>query len=178
MKTPREILLQRHRDRQSQLDRIRQNVLAKEFNTRRATAPTSIVHWVRVLWQQLILPCRRSWAVIAAAWVVIAALRVLTGAEPVPTATRTSSLDSAALQAKWRERLRLQSELLEITSEKVTEPRKTTLGPRSDTTPDSFPAVIQAAAHEHWMAAINPSSDLRFHTGLGIASTLSAPTLI
>jgi hypothetical protein len=78
MKTPREILLQRHQATQPQLDQIRREVLNTEFERegRRAAVPSP--HWVasmatlpQLLWRELVWPCRRTWAGLAATWLVL-----------------------------------------------------------------------------------------------------------
>jgi hypothetical protein len=67
VKTPREILLERHRSAAGKLDAIRQSMLAQ--NAPAETAPLS----TRLI-RELLLPLRWHLAGIAAAWVVVASL--------------------------------------------------------------------------------------------------------
>jgi hypothetical protein len=78
MKTPREILFVRHQDAAPKLDLIRQTTVAAVCDRRASandvheqrsqTAATTIL---RTLWHELICPCRRIWAGLAAVWVLI-----------------------------------------------------------------------------------------------------------
>ncbi|HEX4119498.1 MAG TPA: hypothetical protein VH619_02625 [Verrucomicrobiae bacterium] len=71
MKTPREFFLGRHEAAAPRLDRVRNAVLVSMANSRRSIA------WK--LWEELILPARRAWIGIAAAWVVVIGLNLLAG---------------------------------------------------------------------------------------------------
>ena len=77
MKTPRQILLDRLREAEPQLDAIRRAALGAVLKVRSGTGPTQ-ESWERggrrgplaVLWQELILPVRRVWIGLAAAWLI------------------------------------------------------------------------------------------------------------
>jgi hypothetical protein len=72
MKTPREILLARHRAVETELDAIRSEVVAQCHEGRRVTVTKSVLAYLPLLlWRELISPSRRTWAGIAAAWVLI-----------------------------------------------------------------------------------------------------------
>ena len=80
-KTPREILFERHRDAEGQLDAIRERVLVQELTAARAGtehgSPDVAQLLVRLpgrIWRELFWPCRRIWAGLAAAWFVIIAI--------------------------------------------------------------------------------------------------------
>jgi hypothetical protein len=62
MKTPREILLERHRAATPELDAIRRGIVDAKFRRRNLTT---------MIWQELIQPGRRIWSGLAAAWVLI-----------------------------------------------------------------------------------------------------------
>lgn len=86
MKTPREILLNRHQAVKTKLDRIRRTVVAemtgREMDSRaRGSWPELpwLVMAARTLWHGLVLPARRIWAGLAAVWVAIVAMRLATG---------------------------------------------------------------------------------------------------
>ncbi len=77
MKTPREVLLNRHRAIEPKLDEIRRSVCA---SGRRAAPRPSV--WAplfalpALLWRELIFPSRRMWAALSAAWMVLIVLNV------------------------------------------------------------------------------------------------------
>ncbi len=75
MKTPRDILLARHRAVETKLDAIRSGVVAQCRDGRRVAVPKIMVGGVAaftiLLWRELIFPSRRTWAGIAAAWALI-----------------------------------------------------------------------------------------------------------
>jgi len=64
MKTPRELLLERHQAIDPRLDALRREVLASRWKP--VTA-----HWLARLWQELFWSCRRTWTSLAAVWVVL-----------------------------------------------------------------------------------------------------------
>jgi hypothetical protein len=74
MKTPHDLLLARHRSTVPKLDAIRQSTVAavcdrRNFTERRSqTAATTIF---QTIWLELVWPCRRIWAGLAATWVLI-----------------------------------------------------------------------------------------------------------
>ena len=82
MKTPRAILFARHQAAAPKLDAIRREIVKAEFMDvgqashlsltsllfRMETGATPVL---RLLWRELILPSRRIWSGLAAAWVLI-----------------------------------------------------------------------------------------------------------
>ena len=82
MKTPREILLERHRATAPKLDVIRREIVDAEFKRagqasrlspseimkRSETGATPVL---QLLWRELILPSRRIWTGLAATWILI-----------------------------------------------------------------------------------------------------------
>ena len=88
-KTPREILFERHRTAEGRLDAIRERVLIQELTA----AGTGTAHGSRDLaqllaglpvriWKELFWPCRRIWAGLAAAWLVIIVINFQSLEEP------------------------------------------------------------------------------------------------
>src|ERR1700728_1434056 len=72
MKTPREILLARHRAVETELDAIRSEVVAQCHEERRVAVTKSVLTYLPLLlWRELIFPSRRTWAGNAAAGVLI-----------------------------------------------------------------------------------------------------------
>jgi hypothetical protein len=81
MKTPREILLERHRAVEPKLDAIRREVITDELNnpaTKEQRFGFELVSWFigrsKNVWQELILPSRRVWAGLTAIWILIVAV--------------------------------------------------------------------------------------------------------
>lgn len=96
MKTPRQILFERHADAQASLDALRQSVVAP---MRQRRSP-----WRELLWQELVLPIRPLLAGLSVAWVLILALH-LTARGPA-TERRTQSLPpSIAREAVEQQRI-------------------------------------------------------------------------
>ncbi|HEV2320710.1 MAG TPA: hypothetical protein VGV18_13220 [Verrucomicrobiae bacterium] len=77
MKTPREILLARHRAIEPGLDDIRRQIVEK-LNNKKAMEQSDVSAFVSLLlgcstniWRELIWPERRIWAGLAAVWILI-----------------------------------------------------------------------------------------------------------
>ena len=96
MKTPRQILFERHADAQASLDALRQSVVAPMRQRRRP--------WRELLWQELVLPLRPLLAGLSVAWALILALH-LTARGPA-TEPRTQPLPpSIAREAVAQQRI-------------------------------------------------------------------------
>ena len=120
MKTPREILLDRHRNAQPKLDAIRREVLAEFVQTKPAIekprpAPAfSFSSLASKLWSELILPCRHIWAGLAAVWMLIVALHLAAGSDQAPGITVNQvSKPGPEIVAAMRERRELMAQLLD-----------------------------------------------------------------
>jgi hypothetical protein len=80
MKTPREILLDRHRAAETRLDAIRRAVVSdlNDEATKEQSLDRSFVaaflRCSKTFWRELILPSRRIWAGLAAVWMAIFAI--------------------------------------------------------------------------------------------------------
>jgi len=68
MKTPRDILLARHKSADTKLDEIRRRTVI-ELTPRSTREPE--LPFVLKLWHELIWPCHRTWAGLAAVWLAI-----------------------------------------------------------------------------------------------------------
>jgi len=99
MKTPREILLQRHAAAAPKLDAIRSAAVGKLSNeaTKRRSFPTFFetvfLRCSNKFWLELVWPCRRTWAGLTAVWLLLAAFNLthtdhnqaVAGKSPPPT---------------------------------------------------------------------------------------------
>jgi hypothetical protein len=82
MRTPREILFQRHENAAQKLDAIRHEVIQELNNqgTKEQSRPASLVASLldcsKKLWLELVWPSRRIWTGLAAVWILILAANV------------------------------------------------------------------------------------------------------
>ncbi len=139
MKTPREILFERHQSAQPKLDALRRQALAECAET---TVPPEMsarvgpqFKWSHVplkLWQELIWPCRRIWAGLAAIWFVLLLLNLNLDERPAVATNRTSTLTPEVLMA-LREQRELLAQLLDSTPSAPASPAPPAAhGPRSE----------------------------------------------
>ncbi|HEY9174637.1 MAG TPA: hypothetical protein VI136_20315 [Verrucomicrobiae bacterium] len=118
MKTPRQILLARHQAAEPKLDSIRREAVRVAADVNRRTTPireltfaATISHGLGLLYRELIWPCRRTWAGLAAAWVALAVFN-LTQTEPARPTLAKSKTPPAELQMAFAEQQRLLAELI------------------------------------------------------------------
>ena len=117
MKTPREILFERHRSAEPKLDAVRQQAVAEVHDRRSLGAKTSAVTDRRYnggisFWRELILPRPQAWAGLAAVWVLILALKLSTH-DPSHVVTSKSSVPPEVI-AELRQQKHLFAELAGI----------------------------------------------------------------
>lgn len=80
MRTPREILLARHRAIEPKLDDIREDVVGNLNNKDAKTQSLSdslascLVNCLGVVWRELVMPSRGIWMGLAAVWILILAV--------------------------------------------------------------------------------------------------------
>ncbi len=139
MKTPRELLLLRHKASVPKLHRIRHNVIETavrgtasaqaEIDARADARPLAwICEFILRSWAELIVPSRRIWAGLAAVWL---ALIVINAAErATQPVTAGGGLSPGALQA-LTEQNRLLAELLQTSSPPTTDRPKPLPRPRT-----------------------------------------------
>jgi hypothetical protein len=121
MKTPREILLQRHQTAAPKLDVIRHDVLNAEFQAGQASRLSLISLFfqmekvwkpvLRLLWQELIWPCRRTWAGLAAVWMALLIFNV-SQRDKAELAARKLPPPSPEAILAWRQQEKLLAELI------------------------------------------------------------------
>ena len=136
MKTPREVLLQRHENAKPKLDVVRRGALAHALHSKEDEKSQTGSHglalrerfWITV-WEELVRPSRFAWGGMAAVWM---ALLVINGAmkEPQRIAQKRTPSDKAMVLQSIAEEKRLLAELLQaenkptpVRTEKVPSPR-------------------------------------------------------
>ncbi len=124
MKTPREILLQRHRAAEPRLDEIRRATVAKLPMRSTALVPGLASAVLRKLWRELIWPCRRTWAGLAAVWLGLVTLQI-GSRDAVEVASRKTPPPSADMLRVLREQQLLFAELVERAEPPAAERPKT-----------------------------------------------------
>jgi hypothetical protein len=138
MKTPREILLERHQATAPKLDAIRREVVA-ELNHKDAKAQSWAVNFVSLclggskqLWLELIFPYRRIWTGLAAVWVLIFVFN-FSQRDPSELMARKTPPPSPEMILAFRQQQRLLAELLGPNEPRAAEPPKLFLPqPRSE----------------------------------------------
>ncbi len=131
MKTPREIVLNRHQSAETPLDQIRRDVVAELRHEKAANCePPFLVAAGLKLWRELILPARRTWAGIAAVWMVIGVMN-LAQSDRTTAAVGVSPVTPQELRAASEQRRALLLELALLPISEPAEPAKPNLQPRS-----------------------------------------------
>src|SRR4051812_32642609 len=128
MKTPREILLERHQVVRLKLDAIRHTVVGKLNNkgTKEQNQGLNLVSlFLRCgenIWRELVLPSRRIWAGLAATWLLIAVFNLsMNRSSHVRLAASSPSLEM--IQA-YRQQERLLAELIGGNEPRVADARR------------------------------------------------------
>ena len=138
MKTPREILLERHLQAEPRLDEVRRKALAVVAASSTAeTLETGggsgglFFAALKKGWMELIWPSRRAWAGLAVLWLVVGAanLEMKDSAQGGPP---TRSAPVRELAQGLEEQRRLLSELLQSPKTASTEPQRVTPRRRSE----------------------------------------------
>lgn len=131
MKTPREILLARHKAIEPKLDDIRQNIVG-ELNNKGAKTqsishtPLSVFLGLpKVVWRELVWPSRRIWAGLAAVWILIVAANF--SIRDHPTVKMAKSPTSGQMVMAFRQQQQLLNELLGPDDPPVAEAKKSYL---------------------------------------------------
>lgn len=135
MKTPREILLARQRAIEPKLDAIRHAVVgkltneaAKQRNLLNSLA-SLFLGGAKNLWRELVWPCRRTWAGLAAVWILILAVNFSMRDHSQPGFAKASPSPQLILALRQQEQLL--NELIGPNQASIAEPQKT-YSPRPD----------------------------------------------
>ena len=130
MKTPREVLLARHRGIEPKLEQMWPSVAAvcdrrgsREVGAHRAP--------LQLLWRELIWPCRRVWAGLACAWTLIIVVHVASS-EPTTRDTGKTPPQSREEMQALAEQRRMLAQLIEPTAEPSEKHKSELPGPRSE----------------------------------------------
>ena len=136
MKTPRELLLERHQSAEAKLKTIRADDLARHARasanqpSRQLQSSFSRASAARQFWQEALWPWRRVWLGLASVWLVLLALNLATDEGPKMASHKTPPPDPE-LMAALREQRRLMLELIEPSAPAPASRPKAT-GPRSE----------------------------------------------
>ena len=128
MKTPRELLLEKHRAAIPALDALRRNALvqiSRPQSNQVKSAPFGLK-----LWAELITPYRRIWSGLAGAWVVIVGLQ-LASADHSPSSMADVGPISAETRMAAQQQQREFAQLLDLTPREPAEPPRQHPQPRS-----------------------------------------------
>jgi len=136
MKTPREIILERHQSAEAKLAEIRQEDLAASVRQSPNGCPEETVAAMVVLkfWRESIWPFRRGWLGLTAVWIVIAAANFNTRET---RSTRAATQPNQAVLAALQDQRRLMVQLLESAVPTPASSPKPP-GPRSEREPERF----------------------------------------
>ena len=117
MKTPREVLLARHQVAEAKLDCIRRDAVRVAANVNRRSAPVreftfaaTVFRALAIPFRELVWPCRRTWAGLAAVWVALLVFN-LTQAERGQTVAAKSSTSPGELRLALLEQQRVLAEI-------------------------------------------------------------------
>lgn len=118
MKTPRDILLERHQTAAPKLDAIRREVVkvAADVNRRKQTVreltfAATLANAIRLSFLELVWPCRRTWTALAAVWVLIFIFNVSQRDKSELAARKLPPPSPGAVMA-WQQQERLLAELI------------------------------------------------------------------
>ena len=137
MKTPREILLERHQAAEPKLDAIRLAVVGELNNNETkeqswaAVLVSSFLGCPQKLWRELIWPARRIWVGMAATWLAMFIVNV--SMRDNSQAMTTQSSPAPELIMTFQQQERLLAELTEPHETRTAEPPKRSVPqPRSE----------------------------------------------
>lgn len=121
MKTPREILFRRHDAADVKLDALRREVVAQLPPTPSARHEPLPLYIALTIWRELILPARRIWAGLAAAWALLLVANTQISSPPRATASAQNSAPTK-LWLKYQEEKQLLAELTGTPESKIVTP--------------------------------------------------------
>ena len=112
MNTPRDLLLKRHQAAVPRLDAIRRSVVAglNRPDPQTQSGSALIASWflggAGNLWRELVWPCRRTWTVLAAVWMLLVLVNISQReGSPGPIAHAAGPGLSLQAQQRWMNEL-------------------------------------------------------------------------
>jgi hypothetical protein len=134
MKTPREILLKRHKSAEPKLAQMWNESLSTKLRSEGVPARENMfLAVIRTLWRELVLPNPRIWAALTCAWVMIAVLNLASSRPATEVASRAKPPSREEIRALIEQQQML-TQLIGPPSEPATLQKHTSPGPRSDRT--------------------------------------------
>lgn len=132
MKTPREILFERHRQAEPRLNEVRRQALAELTAARseEGLRQSRSEGLLKKIWLELIWPSRRAWAGMAALWLALLAANFAMKATATSSTAARSAHRGELVQALEEQR-RLLAELLPLSKPHPAEPPRPGSRPRS-----------------------------------------------
>jgi hypothetical protein len=121
MKTPREVLFHRHQAAEAKLDQIRREAVAQVLPAPTTPSESLPLRALLTLWRELILPARRTWAGLAAAWILLLVANSQSSDAPRAAAVAQNNAP-VELWQKHQEETQLLAELTGLSEPKVVAP--------------------------------------------------------
>ncbi|MDB6023974.1 MAG: hypothetical protein JWM68_197 [Verrucomicrobiales bacterium] len=142
MKTPRDILFERHRHATPKLDDIRQKAIAALPTLQNADARHPVQNEKRIIWtmlrnvwEELIWPSRRAWSGMAALWLLVLAANLQMKA----TSRTNSSAPAREVAQAVEEQRRMLAELVQPLAPTPMQAPRPNTRPRSER-----PAILKS----------------------------------
>ena len=138
MKTPREILLARHRAAEVSLNQIRREVVAEMVRQETTTGERALARempWIALtalkLWREVVWPSRRIWASLTAVWLMILGYHLIYSDRHARFAHGPAA-PAQQLRSALEQRRELIAEFALLPQTKVAKPPKHRPQPRSE----------------------------------------------
>jgi hypothetical protein len=140
MKTPRQILFQKHQSAESKLAKIRSDVIEEHFSYAvesseipRDSSRSLLLRLLKKLWRELCLPSRRIWTGLAAAWILILILNFSSEEKSRPElAEKPLQITPTEVRMALTEQQKLLAELVNGQPEEPVERQRFIPRPRSE----------------------------------------------
>lgn len=130
MKTPRELLFEKHRAALPKLDAVREHALETIHPTNDVSSRLFVAAGLK-LWRELILPSRHFWTTAALAWVAVIAFNMAALDDSAPRLVNVKPISrEAALALRAKEQ-----ELARFIDQFSSEPAEPPPSPRSERKP-------------------------------------------
>ena len=131
MKNPRDILFSRHQAANPKLDALRHEVVSSLADSAWPQPAETSAPLLVQFWRELILPCRRTWAGLAVAWLFICLLHVTQSGDSPAVMAKSST--ATEMIATYRDQQKTLNELLADRSISVEADHPKTFSPKPRT---------------------------------------------